>query len=270
MRRILITGAAGNLGSKLVTHWRDSEALKLVLLDRVGGPGIVAGDISRFDPEWAGRFDGVDLVIHLAGQISPASSWEQVQPANIVGTANVLRAARAAKVPRVVFASTNQVMGGYRFRTDRIASDSSPLPLNPYAISKLMGEEMGRAFADETGADFIAFRIGNIWPGDNVHGPDLGIGSWGQEMWLSNRDFLHAMDCALGASKVGFGIFNLVSDNPGMRWEIEPAKRLLGYAPQDGKAPVLTPSVLAEDERARHAVLVPGSWLDQHSHRFEI
>ncbi|MDB5474336.1 MAG: NAD(P)-dependent oxidoreductase [Devosia sp.] len=270
MVRILITGAAGNLGGKLVIHWRQAGLHELVLLDREGSSDIAAGDISRFKGRWPDLFAGVDAVVHLAGQISPASRWEQVQSPNIAGTANVLRGAREAGVPRVVFASTNQVMGGYRFRNDRITSDSPPLPLNPYAVSKLIGEEMGRAFADETGADFLAFRIGNIWPGANHPGPDLGIGSWGQEMWLSNRDFLQAMDCAIAASPLGFKLFNLVSDNPGMRWDIEPARRLLGYAPQDGQVPVLTPSVLAQDEEARGAVLVPGSWLDQHSHRLEV
>ncbi len=270
MARILVTGAAGNLGGKLVAHWQSAGGHELVLCDRIAAPGMVAADISVYRPQWAEQFVGVDTVIHLAGQISPASKWHEVQPANIVGTANVLRAAREAGVGRVVFASTNQVMGGYRFRSEPMLSTSPPLPLNPYAVSKLMGEEMGRAFADETGADFIAFRIGNIWPGENLPGPELGIGSWGQEMWLSNGDFLLAMDCAVTAPKTGFCIFNLVSDNPGMRWDIAPARQLLGYAPRDGHAPVFTPSVIAEDERARAAVLVPGTWLDQHSRLLDI
>lgn len=270
MARIVVTGAAGNLGSKLVAHWRSGAQHELVLLDRSAGNDINEADISVFSSHWAHSFSGADLVVHLAGQISPAARWQEVQPANIVGTANILRAARLAGVRRVVFASTNQIMGGYRFRSEQLRSESPPLPLNPYAVSKLMGEEMGRAFAAETGSDFISFRIGNIWPGDNLPGPDLGIGSWGQEMWLSNRDFLQAMDCTVEAEFSGFGIFNLVSANPGMRWDIEPAKRLLGYLPQDGSTPILTPAVIAEDERAREAVLVPGTWLDQHSRLLDI
>ncbi|MGV3650068.1 MAG: NAD-dependent epimerase/dehydratase family protein [Devosia sp.] len=270
MARVLITGAAGNLGGKLVAHWRETSAHELVLLDRVAGPGIHAADIAAYDAEWARHFAGVDTVIHLAGQISPASTWAQVHGPNIVGTGNVLRAARAAGVGRVAFASTNQVMGGYRFRTETIGPQSPPLPLNPYAVSKLIGEELGRAFAAETGADFIALRIGNIWPGANLPGPNLGIGSWGQEMWLSNRDFLACMDGVVSAAPTGFGIFNLVSDNPGMRWDIAPTRRALGYAPRDGAAPVMSPGVIAEDERAREAVLVPGTWLDQHARRLEI
>jgi NAD+ dependent glucose-6-phosphate dehydrogenase len=270
MARILVSGAAGNLGGKLVAHWRATGEHELILLDRAGGEEMITADIGVFDRSWANAFADADMVVHLAGRISPASKWEDVHQPNIVGTANVLRAAREQGVGRVVFASTNQVMGGYQFRSEVIRSDSPPLPLNPYAVSKLMGEELGRAFAAETGADFIAFRIGNIWPGQNLAGPDLGIGSWGQEMWLSNRDFVHAMDCAVAAPKLGFGIFNLVSDNPGMRWDIEPARARLNYRPQDGSAPVLSREVLAEDERARQAVLVPGTWLDQHSRLLDI
>jgi len=270
MARVVITGAAGNLGSKLTKHFSAvGSGHDLILLDRVEGEGINAADISVFDPTWGSHFSGADVVIHLAGDIRPAASWNEVHPANVVGTANVLRAARDAGVGRLVFASTNQVMGGYRFRTDTIGSDSPPLPLNPYAVSKLIGEEMGRAFATETGRDFIALRIGNIWPGENLPGPDLGIGSWGQEMWLSNRDMLQAMECAVSAPPLGFAILNLVSENPGMRWDIEPTRRLLGYRPRDGQAPVMTDDVNAQDERARKAVLVPGSWLDQHSRKLD-
>ena len=270
MTKILITGAAGNLGGKLVAYWRTTGDHDLVLLDRRDGENIVSADISVFDPAWAALFAGVDVVIHLAGDIRPVAAWPDVHPANVIGTANVLRAAGEAGVSRVVFASTNQVMGGYRFRTDRITAESSPLPLNPYAVSKLIGEEMGRAFAAEKQADFIAFRIGNIWPGENLAGPELGIGSWGQEMWLSNRDFLHGMDRAVAAPPLGFALFNLVSDNPQMRWDIEPARQMLGYAPSDGHKPVFTADVIAQDDRARAAVLVPGNWLDQHSNRLEV
>ena len=85
MARVLITGAAGNLGGKLVAHWRASGAHELVLLDRAGGADVVGADISVFVPDWADRFAGVEVIVHLAGQISPASKWAEVQPANIVG-----------------------------------------------------------------------------------------------------------------------------------------------------------------------------------------
>jgi len=74
----------------------------------------------------------------------------------------------------------------------------------------------------------------------------------------------------MSAPPLGFAILNLVSDNPGMRWDIEPTRRLIGYRPRDGQATVMTDDVKAQDERARKAVLVPGSWLDQHSQLLDV
>jgi nucleoside-diphosphate-sugar epimerase len=101
-----------------------------------------------------------------------------VRPANIVVTQHVLRAARAAKVRRVVFASTNQVMLGHRFGTGIVTTDMPPAPLSPYGFSKLLCEEIGRGFAEETGISFIALRIGYFQRGDNIPGPHMGVGVW--------------------------------------------------------------------------------------------
>ena len=76
----------------------------------------------------------------------------------------------------------------------------------------------------------------------------MGWGTWGQAMWLSNRDLCQAMERAVLADGVGFAVLNLMSDNPGMRWDIETTKRAIGYAPRDGAAPVAT-DVIAADER---------------------
>ena len=67
-------------------------------------------------------------------------------------------------------------------------------------------------------------------------------------MWLSNRDLCHAMERAVLAETVGFSVLNLMSENPGMRWDIEATKRTIGYEPRDGAAPVLT-EALEQDER---------------------
>jgi uronate dehydrogenase len=267
--RILVTGAAGNIGRKLVAGLSADPGLDIVAADRSAAPGIVGLDVAVWSDAWADLFSSIDIVIHLAGEGRPTARWEEVHPANIVGTANVLRASRASGVRRVIFASTNQIMGGYRFLERRMDADAPPLPLNPYAVSKLVAEEMGRAFAAETGRDFLAFRIGNLTRGDNVPGPHMRLGRWGQEMWLSNRDMVHAMERAIAAGPLGFAVLYLMSDNPGMRWDIAPTRALIGYEPRDGHAAVITDEVAAMDEAARKAVLVPGGWLDQHGNRLE-
>jgi NAD+ dependent glucose-6-phosphate dehydrogenase len=123
-----------------------------------------------------------------------------------------------------------------------------PNPINPYGVSKLVGERMGRSAHERRGLSVICFRIGYLQRGDNQHGPHMGWGGWGQAMWLSNRDLCQAMERAVLAEGVGFAVLNLMSDNPGMRWDIETTKRTIDYSPQDGAPPVLTETI-EQDER---------------------
>jgi NAD+ dependent glucose-6-phosphate dehydrogenase len=270
-RKILITGAAGNIGGKLARHFSETGAYELKLLDQRASGDIIAADFGLYDEAWAQHFAGVDTVIHLAGNPSGKATWASAQRDNIMGTQHVLSASREARVRRVVFASTNQVMLGYRFREEvtNVTTDLPPLPLSPYGVSKLFGEEMGRGFSENTGISFIALRIGYFQRGENRPGPHMSIGLWGQSMWLSNRDMNHAMERAIEAEDVPFAILNLESDNPGMRWDIELTRKTIGYRPQDGHPPVMLPANLAEDEKARAVRLPPGTWFDEHFHVVE-
>ena len=258
---LVVTGARGNLGGKLAASLGHEFALRC--LDLQGGEGCIAADLSVYDEHWVQEFEGADTVLHFAGEPRPTAPWSMVQRGNIMATWNVLRAARRCKVRRVVFASTNQVMAGYRFRNTAITTDMPPAPLNPYAVSKLFCEEAGRAFASQTGISFIALRIGNIQSGDNVPHAGMGLGLWGQQMWLSNRDFIAAARAAILAREVPFAIVNLVSNNPGTPWDLTHTREVLGFVPQDGFAPDLSPEDRSEEELASRARLVPGEWLDQ-------
>jgi NAD+ dependent glucose-6-phosphate dehydrogenase len=258
---LVVTGTGGNLGGKLVVSLRPEFTLRC--LDLQGGDGCIAADLSVYEDHWVEQFEGADTVLHFAGEPRPTAPWAKVQRGNIVATCNVLRAARRCKVRRVVFASTNQVMAGYRFRKTPITTEMPPAPLNPYAVSKLFCEEAGRVFSSQTGISFIAFRIGNIQPGDNVPHAGMGLGLWGQQMWLSNRDFVAGVRAAILAAEVPFAILNLVSNNPGMPWDLTHTREVLGFVPQDGFTPDLSPEDRAEEELASQARLVPGEWLDQ-------
>lgn len=264
-RKILITGASGNIGAKLAAHFRTTGQYELVLIDRVAGPGINAAELAVYDPAWASLFTGVDTVLHLAGEPRGTSSFAMVRGPNIDGLYNVLRASREAGVRRVVFASTNQVMLGYRFRgLSKVTTDLPPAPLSPYGITKLFGEELGRCWSADTGISFLALRIGYFQRGDNVPGPHMGIGAWGQAMWLSNRDMLHAAERAIEAEGFGFAVVNLMSDNPGMPWDLDHTRKTIGYAPQEGHALVMDDKLRAEDAKARSAAMTPGSWFDEY------
>jgi NAD+ dependent glucose-6-phosphate dehydrogenase len=261
---LVLTGTRGNLGGKLAAALSPAYALRC--LDLLGGEDCSTADLGTYDDSWTRHFEGAQTVLHFAGEPRPTAPWALVHRANIVATANVLRASRMHGVRRVIFASTNQVMAGYRFSDEIVTTNMPPTPLNPYAVSKLFCEEAGRAFSSETGISFIAFRIGNIQPGENVPRPAMGIGLWGQQMWLSNRDFVEGIQAAIVVPDVSFAILNLVSNNPGMRWDLAETHRVLGFSPMDGFASHPAPEDVAEDHMARLARLVPGQWLDQRFH----
>lgn len=267
MKNVLITGASGNIGQKLVHALR--MTYDLCLIDLRGGDGVVSADLSTLDDSWTRYFAGVDTVIHLAGEMRPVAPWDDCYTGNVVCTRNVLAAAKSAGVRRVIYASSNQIMAGYRFLDDPVRHDSEPRPLNPYAISKLMCEELGKSFAQDTGISFIAFRIGFLQPDENVPHPSMGIGLWGQEMWLSDNDAVRAFEHGIESDGTTFEVFNLVSNNAGSRWDMEQTRVSLGFVAHDSYTPTLSDEGRDEDQQARAGRLVPGFWLDQYFNPLE-
>lgn len=138
------------------------------------------------------------------GRASPLASWASAQRLNIDLTANVYEAAAMQGVPRVVFASSNWVMAGHRPTQGALTTDMEPYPINPYGVSKLVGERMGRSVHARRGLSVICFRVGYLQRGDNRPGTHMGWGGWGQAMWLSNRDLCQAMERSVMAGGIGF------------------------------------------------------------------
>ena len=236
--KVLITGATGNIGRKLRAHLERAGRYRLTLLclNPQNDPAVITADLSDYHESWAQHFAGVDTVLHFAADPSPVASWGRIQHLNLDLLLNAMAAAQQHGVRRFVFASSNFVVAGYRFSKDPLTSGMEPRPINAYGASKLVGERLGKMFAERYGMSFIAFRIGVCQrANDNRHGPWIPFGLWGQAMWVSDRDLCRAFECAILDQTIRFGVYNLVSNNPGMRWDIENLKRDLGFAPQDGE-----------------------------------
>ena len=247
MRTVLITGAAGNLGTKLRRHLEGRYDLRLIDRDPNGDPAIHAVDLSRWDETWVRQFAGVDAVVHLAADPVATRSWPELIGPNMDATIHTYEAAARSGVRRFVFASSNHVMGGYKDEVGPVTQEMPPRPgtqyisggvprdSSAYAAAKLFGERLGHCYAESRGLSVVAVRIGWVWRGDN-RPQDLPPGreDWFRQMWLSNRDYCQLMERAVLAElSERFVVVNGMSANRGMRWDIEKTRRLLGYEPRD-------------------------------------
>ena len=242
--RILVTGAAGLIGTVLRRGLGDDH--DVTGIDRTAGlDGVATVDSTRLD-ELEQTMDGVDAVVDLASLPAVDLPWSDVWRNNLPATMNVLEAARRRGVPRVVFASSNHVTGLYE-RDDpyarivagdyagldpqgltRITTGAQPRPDGHYAIAKLAGEAAGRYVSECFGLSFVGLRIGTVNAEDRPRSPRE------YATLLTHRDLLHLVDCALRApSALRYGIYYGVSANTWRFWEIDDARRDIGYAPRD-------------------------------------
>jgi uronate dehydrogenase len=246
---VLITGAAGNLGAKLRRHLEGRYALRLLDIAPRGDPDIYEADLSQWDTRWVEQFCGVDAVVHLAADPIAQQTWPKLVCPNIDAAINVFQAALQGFVKRVVYASSNHVLGGYKDDPQpavlttavpprpgcRYIVDGEVRDSTPYGSTKLFGERLGRCHANANGLSVIAVRIGWVRPGAN-RPQDIPPQreAWFRLMWLSNRDYCQLMErCLVAELQTPFTIVNGMSANTGMRWDIEATARLVGYAPQD-------------------------------------
>jgi NAD+ dependent glucose-6-phosphate dehydrogenase len=252
-KTLLITGASGSIGIKLRKHFADRDVrLRLLCLNPNGDPQAITADLSVYDELWARQFENVDAVIHLAGDPRATASWDSVQRFNIQLTLNVFRAAQSYGARRIVFASSNWVMAGYRFGSERLTTELPPRPINPYGCGKLLCEQAGHQLAQQSAISFIALRIGCCQHIEgNVPGPHIEHGLWGQQMWLSDRDLCHGVERAALVDDVPFAVLNLMSDNFGMRWDIEHTRQVIGYVARDGHVAVSTPAIEETEQLVR-------------------
>ncbi len=254
MTTVVITGAGGNIGTKLRQHFEDLSWTLKLLDARAPDKAVQVADLSVWDDGWASAFRAADAVVHLAANPSPRTSWDSAVRLNFDLTMNVYEAAARGGAKRLIFASSNWVVAGHRFEDWPITPDVSPYPVNPYGVSKLVGERMGKSYSERWGLSVICFRIGYCQRGDNQPGTHMGWGLWGQQMWLSDRDLCQAFEKAVMApAGVRFAVLNLMSQNAGMRWDLEPTRAAIGYEPRDQSVPQETDELRLATEASRGA-----------------
>ena len=226
MERLLLTGAAGKIGSVLRRGLVDT-ADTLRSFDRAEIPGLAAneealrGDLR--DPDDVARaVADVEVIVHLAG-VPVEAPFAEVVEHNILGTHQLLEAARHAGVRRVVFASTNHVVG-FHPTARRLDAGSPPRPDTYYGVSKLADEGLLSLYADKFGLEAVSVRIGSCLerPVQRRH----------LATWLSHRDAVHLFEVCATAPLTGHLVVYGVSANTRSRWDNQIATDL-GYTPTD-------------------------------------
>ena len=255
-RKILVTGAAGRIGTIVREHL--GGKYDLAGLDRIAVEGVDShvADLSDLDAIRP-AFEGQEIVVHLGADPNGSAPWDSVLPNNIVGVYNVLEASREAGVSRVVFASTNHVVGFYPEKDEpyravfegRVNDLPQPFPflttdlMRPdclYGVSKAFGEVLGRYYHDQYGISFIALRIGGVLTEPDWHRRSHA----GLAMLLSHRDAAQLVERSIEApSSLGYAVVYGMSNNALRIHDIESAEELLGYRPQDDAGTELLPGV---------------------------
>lgn len=235
-KRILITGGAGFIGSHLAAAWAGQGA-EVVVLDslRGGKRGNLAAIPHTFiqasvedAPAVAEAARGVDVIHHLAALVSVPESMEkprETESINVVGTINVLEAARQAGVRKVVFSSTSAVYGNAE--QPMHSEENLPEPASPYAISKLAGEQYMRLYNEAFGVETVALRYFNVYgPRQDPNSPYAAAVAIFSDRALSGeplvifgdgeqtRDFIYVGDVVganLLAAEKGSGVYNVAS-----------------------------------------------------------
>jgi len=241
-RRVLVTGAAGQIGrtacAGLAARGWKVRGLDKVPLDGVDGladPPVLA-DITDADAVRRATTD-VDAVVHLAA-MSTEAPFDEILHANIEGTFHVFDAARRAGVARIVYASSNHAVG-YVPRSALVTADVPPRPDTYYGVSKVFGEALGRLVVDRYGLEVVCLRIGS-WKQYPTSVRELST-------WISPADGVRLLAAALTAPEVGFAVVYGISANTRAWWDLAPA-RALGY--------------LSVDDAEEYADRIPGADAD--------
>ncbi len=225
MEKVLITGAAGDIGTRLrkllkgaYPDIRSSDIRKPA--DLGADEQYIAADLADY-AQVEKIVAGVDGIVHLGGH-SVEGSWDTIHKANIVGCYNLFEAAYRAGVKRVVFASSNHAVGFYR-RSRKIGVDVTVRPDSRYGVSKAFGEALGALYAEKHGLRVTCIRIGNV--------NDKPLDKRRLSIWVNPEDIAQLVRIGLDHPEIRFEVFYGVSNNETSWWDNSNARRF-GYQPK--------------------------------------
>lgn len=250
MNRLLITGAAGNLGSAMRPRLA-GLAPRLRLADRVAVPDPAPNEeVVQCDLADAAAVEamvaGTEGIVHFGGR-SVEDRWSVIRAANIDGMVNLYEAARRQGVRRIVFASSNHVIGFYP-PGERLDAATPPRPDSLYGLSKAFGEDLAQLYWDKFGIETLSIRIGSCF--EKPRNRRM------LSTWMSFDDLAALIARAFAVDRLGCTMVYGVSANPAGWWDNSHAAHL-GWQPQDSaetfraEVEVATPPAGAEAPESR-------------------
>jgi len=227
-RKILMTGAAGKIGTVLREAFATEQlayqvrALDVEPIHRFARSEqmYMVSILDRLALDKAMK--GVDTVIHLAA-IPHETHWQDILQMNYQGLYNVFESARAAKVKRIIFASSIHAVGFYG-RSETVRIDSPVRPDCLYGVSKVFGEAVGRLYADKYGLSIVCLRICSFKK-QPQEVRDLTT-------WLSERDAVQLFIRSIETPNIHFTIAYGISNNQRARL-LNTGTAIQGYQPLD-------------------------------------
>ena len=232
-RRVLLTGAAGRIGTAFRQEVGNRYALRLAdrAIDGLDGSGeheALALDLADLNA-CRRACAGIDTVVHLAADASASADfYGSLLDNNVKATYNVFRAAGEAGCRRVIFASSVHAVWGYPDEV-QVHTDMPVRPANMYGVTKCFGEAVARAFADAGPLSAICIRIGYFDPRPT----DFPLDWRDLSMAITPRDLNQLLVRCIETEGVPFAIVHGLSNNRFTAYDISTARELLGYAPQD-------------------------------------
>ncbi|WP_371409153.1 NAD(P)-dependent oxidoreductase [Micromonospora zamorensis] len=228
--RVVVTGATGKLGRAVVAHLR-SVGVDVLAVDRAGGrdPRDVTGEFLQVDltdygqvvEAFTGGADehagGIDAVVHLAAVPAPGLMPNATTFANnSAATYNVFAAARAAGIRRVVWASSETVLG-LPFDTPPpyapVDEEYAPRPESTYSLNKALEEEMARHFCRwDPELVMVGLRFSNVMDVEDYapfpsFDADPLLRRWNLWGYIDARDAAQAVERALAHDQPGADVF---------------------------------------------------------------
>lgn len=232
MAKVLVTGSAGAIGQPVCAELlRRGHHVRA--LDRVGTPGVedarVVDLVDRQGVRAAAQ--GVDCIVHLAAHPDEAD-FSLLEGPNVRGLFHVLDAARQEGVRRVVLASSIQALGNWwDMSRGAPAAPRDGLPSNHYALTKVWAEHMGEMYARCFGLGVLAVRIAFM-----VRNPAEALRLEQNKVfdsYLSRADAGRFFALAVEAPSIDFAVVYAVGAGGERVFDMEPARRLLGFEARD-------------------------------------